>query len=54
VARKNEAWLAVYKWKHAEDPPMGPWEYAKWLHEEIGQGASVEANYKKLKSLLRK
>jgi hypothetical protein len=54
VARKNEAWLNLYKLKTVLDPMMGPWKFARWLHEEKAHGASVEANYKKLKSLLQK
>jgi hypothetical protein len=54
VARQKEVWLWFYKMKQAEDPPMGPWEFAGWLYEKMDQGTSVEANYKKLKSFLRK
>ena len=54
VARQKEAWLDLYNRQKAKDPKMGPSKFAKWLHEEMGQGASVESTYKKLKSFLRK
>ena len=54
VARQKEVWLWFYKIKQAEDPPMDLSKFAKWLHEEMGQGASVESTRKKLKGFLRK
>jgi hypothetical protein len=54
VAQRNAAWLAVYKWKKDHDPTMGPWKFAQWLHNEAHQGASVRANYEKLRTLLRR
>ena len=53
VARKNERLLRLYKMKQAEDLPMGPWIFARWFHEEMGEGASVRANYEKLRLLLK-
>jgi hypothetical protein len=58
VASKNEMLLWLYKMKQAEGQKMGqkigPYIFARWLYEELDWGASVEANYRKLKSLHRK
>jgi hypothetical protein len=54
TAGKNAALLGLYRCKRAEDPKMGPWKFARWLHEELGQGTSVRANYEKLRVLLHK
>jgi hypothetical protein len=50
VARKNAGLLALYKLKR---DAMGPWMFARWLYEELGHGASLRANYEKLRLLLK-
>jgi hypothetical protein len=58
VASKNERLLWLYKMKQADGRKTGrktgPYIFARWLFEELGQGASADANYRKLNSLLRK
>ena len=48
--------LAVYNFKKAEDPTIGPWEFARWWHDEMGQCRSVTVDtvYRRLAAVLRK
>ena len=48
--------LAVYNFKKAEDPTIGPWEFARWWHDEMGQCRSVTVDtvYRRLTAVLRK
>jgi hypothetical protein len=48
--------LAVYNFKKAEDPTIGPWEFARWWHDEMGQCRSVTVDtvYRRLTTVLRK
>ena len=54
TARRNAALLDVYHWKREQDPTFGPYKFARWVHEKHGYGASVHANYEKLRKLLPK
>ncbi len=53
VARKNWGLVTLYKWKQTQDPTLSPWKFARWLYEYMHDGASVDANYKKLRTLLK-
>jgi len=48
--------LAVYNFKKSEDPTIGPWEFARWWHDEMGQCRSVTVDtvYRRLTAVLRK